>query len=131
MMVCRRRRLKKRQKGAGCRSMTSSALMDWRAVGGIVLETSFPRRIVRSMRMGSAVCSKCRAGFRRLELESEPGSKGEYRCPLCDNLLETFDGNKLIAYRIMIVPPKYLDSQGTLDFARHDRNPGHSAMGLG
>jgi hypothetical protein len=68
------------------------------------------------MKMGSAVCSECRAGFRRLELESEPGSKGEYRCPLCGNLLETFDGSRLIAYRLMITPPKYLDDRGALDF---------------
>ncbi len=68
------------------------------------------------MKTGSAVCSECRAGFRRLELESEPGSKGEYRCPLCDNLLESFDGSMLIAYRLTIIPPKYLDDRRTLDF---------------
>jgi transposase-like protein len=68
------------------------------------------------MKMGSAVCPKCRAGFRRVELACEPGNKGEYRCPLCHNLLETFDGSRLIAYRLMIVPPKYLDGEGALDF---------------
>jgi transposase-like protein len=68
------------------------------------------------MKMGSAVCPKCRAGFRRVELESESGSNGEYRCPLCDNLLETFDGSRLIAYRLTIVPPKYLDQQRAVDF---------------
>src|SRR5215475_11858700 len=76
-----------------------------------VLEPSFPRRIVRCMKTGAAVCSECRAGFRRIELESERGSKGEYRCPLCGSLLETFDGNSLIAYRLTIIPPKYLDGR--------------------
>ena len=37
-----------------------------------------------------------RAGFRRLELSSQPGEKGEYRCPVCDNSLEVFDGSKLV-----------------------------------
>ena len=77
-----------------------------------VLEPSFPQRIVPRMKMGGAVCSECRAGFRRIELESERGTKGEYRCPLCNNLLETFDGKRLIAYRLTIVPPKYLGELG-------------------
>lgn len=68
------------------------------------------------MKMGSAVCSECRAGFRRVELESQHGTEAEYRCPLCNNLLETFDGKRLIVYRLTIVPPKYLDGQGGLHF---------------
>jgi DNA-directed RNA polymerase subunit RPC12/RpoP len=60
------------------------------------------------MKMGGAICSECRAGFRRVELESERGTEGEYRCPLCGNLVEKFDGNRLIAYRLTIIPPKYL-----------------------
>jgi hypothetical protein len=50
------------------------------------------------------ICSECGAGFRRLELWSQPGQKGEYRCPSCDNPLEVFDGSKLIAYRLTIEP---------------------------
>jgi hypothetical protein len=68
------------------------------------------------MKMGGAVCSECRAGFRRIELESQRGTEAEYRCPLCNNLLETFDGKRLIAYRLTIVPPKYLDGQGGQQF---------------
>jgi DNA-directed RNA polymerase subunit RPC12/RpoP len=81
-----------------------------------VLERLRLQRIVRPMRMGGAVCSECRAGFRRVELESEPGTEREYRCPLCSNLLETFNGKRLVAYRLTIVPPKYLDSHARLDF---------------
>ena len=67
------------------------------------------------MKLGDAICSECRAGFRRLEFDSEHGAEGEYRCPLCSTLLEKFDGDRLIAYRLTIVPPKYLDGYGGLE----------------
>lgn len=50
------------------------------------------------------VCSECGAGFDRLEFSSQPGQKGEYRCPRCDSPLEHFDGAKLIAYRLTTDP---------------------------
>jgi hypothetical protein len=63
------------------------------------------------MKIGPVICSECRAGFSRVELESAHGSASEYRCPLCGTLLEKFDGNRLIAYRLTAVPPKYLESR--------------------
>jgi hypothetical protein len=80
-----------------------------------VLEPSPLRRIVPRMKMGGAICTKCRAGFRRVELESERGTESEYHCPLCGNLVEKLDGNRLIAYRLTSIPPKYLDSFRTPD----------------
>jgi len=56
------------------------------------------------MRKSDVICSKCNAGFRRMELSTRGGIKGEYRCPLCDQLLETFDGSTEIAYRLTITP---------------------------
>jgi len=56
------------------------------------------------MKKTDVVCSECGAGFRRLELSSSPGERGEYRCPACDASLEVFDGSKLIAYRLTIEP---------------------------
>ena len=56
------------------------------------------------MEKSDVICAECGAGFRRLELWSQPGDKGEYRCPACDSLLEIFDGSKLIAYRLTIEP---------------------------
>jgi DNA-directed RNA polymerase subunit RPC12/RpoP len=50
------------------------------------------------------ICSDCGAGFRRLELSSRPGHKGEYRCPACNSPIEVFDGSRLIAYRLTIEP---------------------------
>jgi hypothetical protein len=31
-------------------------------------------------------------------------NKGEYRCPACDEVVETFDGSAFIAYRMTIQP---------------------------
>ncbi|MTV16221.1 hypothetical protein FDV58_09835 [Bradyrhizobium elkanii] len=56
------------------------------------------------MKKTDVTCSNCGAGFRRIELWSKPGDKGEYHCPVCDSALEVFDGTKLIAYRLTIQP---------------------------
>jgi transposase-like protein len=47
-------------------------------------------------------CPECGAGFRRIELSVQHGSKGEYRCPACNTLLERFEGDKLVAYRLTV-----------------------------
>jgi hypothetical protein len=56
------------------------------------------------MKQSSVTCSECGAGFRRLELWSQPREKGEYHCPICDSPLEVFDGSKLIVYRLTVEP---------------------------
>jgi predicted Zn finger-like uncharacterized protein len=56
------------------------------------------------MKKGDVTCSECGAGFRRIELASQPGKRGEYRCAACNNLLEVFDGNNLVIYRLTIQP---------------------------
>jgi DNA-directed RNA polymerase subunit RPC12/RpoP len=56
------------------------------------------------MKKGDVTCSACGAGFRRLELASGPATQGEYRCPTCGELLEKFDGNAFVAYRLTIQP---------------------------
>jgi predicted Zn finger-like uncharacterized protein len=58
------------------------------------------------MRKSDVTCPECGAGFRRIELTSEPGQQGQYRCPACDTVLEAFDGNHLVAYRLTIQPGK-------------------------
>jgi len=63
-------------------------------------------RQIKSMRKDDVICPKCKAGFWRMELSTRRGIKDEYRCPLCDQLLETFDGSTEIAYRLTIVPLK-------------------------
>lgn len=56
------------------------------------------------MKKGDVTCSECGAGFRRLELASAPATQGEYRCPTCGDILEKFEGNAFVAYRLTIQP---------------------------
>ena len=56
------------------------------------------------MKKDDVTCPECGAGFRRLVLTSQSGTRGEYRCPACDAVLEKFDGGVLVAYRLTIQP---------------------------
>ena len=59
-----------------------------------------------SMIKSDVTCPECRAGYRRIELVSKPGRKGEFRCRVCDHLLEVFDGQKDVALRLTVQPMK-------------------------
>ena len=52
------------------------------------------------------ICPECRAGYRRIELANRNGTRGEYRCLLCDHTLEVFDGSSEVAIRLTIQPEK-------------------------
>jgi hypothetical protein len=58
----------------------------------------------QGMKKGDIICPNCSAGFRRMELSSLQDSEGEYRGPICSELLEHFDGSKRIEYRLMVMP---------------------------
>ena len=58
------------------------------------------------MRKSDITCPNCNAGYRRIESTTRPGVKGEYRCLLCDQLLEVFDGSTEIAIRLTVQPEK-------------------------
>ena len=58
------------------------------------------------MKRSDVICPKCNAGYRRIELTSRPGMRGEYRCLLCDQLLEVFDGSTDVAIRLTVQPEK-------------------------
>ncbi len=58
------------------------------------------------MRKSDIICPECRAGYRRIELVSKPGPKGEFRCLLCNRLIEVFDGSTEIAIRLTVQPEK-------------------------
>jgi transposase-like protein len=60
------------------------------------------------MRKGDVICSECGA-FRRIELGSRRGTAGEFRCPLCNHLLEVFDGSTEVAYRLTVAPEKIFE----------------------
>jgi hypothetical protein len=56
------------------------------------------------MKKHDVTCPECHAGFRRIELVSRRGKLGEYHCPLCDTVLEVFDGSTEVAYRLTVQP---------------------------
>jgi transposase-like protein len=58
------------------------------------------------MKKSDVTCPKCGAGYRRIELTSRQGTKGEFRCLLCDQLLEVFDGSSDVATRLTVQPEK-------------------------
>ena len=58
------------------------------------------------MRKSDVICPKCNAGYRRIELVSVGGKRGEFRCLLCDQLLEQFDGSTESALRLTVQPEK-------------------------
>ena len=61
------------------------------------------------MRKGDLICLECKAGIRRIELSSQQGHVGEFRCPLCDCILEVSDGSTAILYRLTVAPEKLFD----------------------
>ena len=73
----------------------------------------YPHRTHRppylSMKKSDLSCPTCHAGYRRIELTSRPGSRGEYRCLLCDEVLETIDGSTDVAIRLTVQPEKTFD----------------------
>jgi transposase-like protein len=64
-------------------------------------------------------CPVCNGGYRRIELSSRLGVKGEFRCKVCDYVLEVFDGTKDVALRLTVQPVKRGQSVPRLDSLRH------------
>jgi len=62
------------------------------------------------MRKSDVSCPNCSAGYRRIELTTRRGKKGEFRCLTCNHLLEVFDGANEVALRLTVQP------------AMHERN---------
>jgi transposase-like protein len=56
------------------------------------------------MKKSDVICPKCHAGYRRVELVSKKGTRGEFRCLVCDEVLEVFDGSTDVAMRLTIQP---------------------------
>jgi transposase-like protein len=61
------------------------------------------------MKKSDVTCPKCNAGYRRIELASGVGTKGEFRCLLCDHVIEVFDGSTEIAIRLTVQPEKIFE----------------------
>jgi hypothetical protein len=61
------------------------------------------------MRESDIICPKCHAGYRRIEFATRKGKRGEYRCLICDYVLEIFDGSTEIAIRLTVQPEKIFE----------------------
>jgi transposase-like protein len=61
------------------------------------------------MRKSDVTCPECSAGYRRVELTSKPGTKGEFHCLVCGHLLEVFDGSTEVALRLTVQPEKIFE----------------------
>ena len=73
---------------------------------GAVLERPGRGASLPSMKKSDITCPECNAGYRRIELVSIGGPRGEYRCLLCNHLLEVFDGSTEVAIRLTVQPEK-------------------------
>jgi transposase-like protein len=58
------------------------------------------------MQKSDVSCPECAAGYRRIELVSKKGAKGEFRCLVCNHLIEVFDGATDVAIRLTVHPEK-------------------------
>ena len=58
------------------------------------------------MKKSDIICPNCSAGYRRVELASGHGVKGEFRCLLCDHVLEVFNGTTEVAIRLTVQPER-------------------------
>ena len=56
------------------------------------------------MKKSDVSCAMCHAGYRRVELVSKKGTRGEFRCLVCDEVLEVFDGSTDVAMRLTVQP---------------------------
>jgi hypothetical protein len=70
------------------------------------LESGLWPRHYSPMKKSDITCPNCQAGYRRIELTSRPGVKGEYRCLLCNEVLEKLDGSTDVAIRLTVQPER-------------------------
>jgi rubredoxin len=56
------------------------------------------------MKKDDVECPHCHAGFRKIEVSSMKGEPGEYRCPVCDSIVDLNIGSNFVAYRLTVRP---------------------------
>jgi transposase-like protein len=61
------------------------------------------------MRKSDVACPQCRAGYRRIELATRKGTQGEFRCLLCNHVIEVFDGSTEVAIRLTVQPERLFE----------------------
>jgi len=63
------------------------------------------------MKKSDVTCPNCNANYRRIELTSRRGARGEFRCLLCSHVIEVLDGSSDVAIRLTVQPETTLDLQ--------------------
>jgi predicted Zn finger-like uncharacterized protein len=58
------------------------------------------------MQKSDVQCPNCEAGYRRIEVSSLRGEPGDFRCLICNQVLEGLTGTTHIAYRLTVQPEK-------------------------
>jgi transposase-like protein len=61
------------------------------------------------MRKSDVACAQCHAGYRRIELATRKGTQGEFRCLLCNHVIEVFDGSTEVAIRLTVQPERLFE----------------------
>ena len=59
-------------------------------------------------------CHECGTGYRRIELTTRPGKRGEFCCLVCDHVLELFDDSREVAIRLTVQPLKAQGKRGQM-----------------
>lgn len=95
---------------AGYRVFLTPSLIPKKNVIRSRLESFARLRHNSKMKKSDLTCPNCHAGYRRIELTSRPGVKGEYRCLLCNEVLEKFDGSTDVAIRLTVQPERTFEA---------------------
>ncbi len=64
------------------------------------------RRIPSARLKSDVQCPRCEAGYRRIEVDSLPGQPGEFRCLVCNEILERYSEEPYVAHRLTVQPEK-------------------------
>jgi transposase-like protein len=60
------------------------------------------------MKKLDVTCPECKAGYRRIEVIYRRVPPGEFRCLVCNRLLDTFDGAVEVGFRLTVQPERIL-----------------------
>jgi hypothetical protein len=78
----------------------------WVVTADLYARQTTARSRVGLMKKSDIICLNCGAGYRRVELASGARTTGEFRCLLCDHVLEVFDGTTEVAIRLTVQPER-------------------------
>jgi len=63
------------------------------------------------MKVGDVTCPACDTGFRGIELSSRMGAPSEYRCPVCNTLIEVWTPRRISRIALPLSRQNFLVSR--------------------